>query len=311
MADTFLVADIGGTNTRVGLANDEGLIEGATRRFRNAENESFEAVLEAYIADVQPGSLKGACAGAAGPVRDGVGEMTNLSWIIDHAKMKDVTGAEVSCVINDLQAQGYALDDLGAGSVETLVEGTVGAGPRLVIGLGTGYNIVPVHSYNGKLIVPSCEAGHVAIPYLAAQAGFCDWLIERHSFASVERALAGQGIENLYEFHSGTRIGAHKVMEAFEMGEEPAIAALSDYGVILGAVTGDLGIAHLPFGGIYFTGGVSRSVTRHLDAIGFRDAMVSKGRFSDIAAGFDVKIITDDYAALKGCARNLRQMVSA
>ena len=33
---TYLVADIGGTNTRVGLADASGLIEDSTRRYKNS-----------------------------------------------------------------------------------------------------------------------------------------------------------------------------------------------------------------------------------------------------------------------------------
>ena len=60
---TAILADIGGTNTRVALA-DAGIA-----------------------------SVEGACVAAAGPVRQGVAEMTNLSWIIDHAMLTRATGA--------------------------------------------------------------------------------------------------------------------------------------------------------------------------------------------------------------------------
>lgn len=310
MAGKYLVADIGGTNTRVGLADEAGLIDRSTRRYQNAENASFEAVLEAYLAEMQPGSLIGACAGAAGPVQQGVAQMTNLDWHIDRKVMQHITGAKVTDVINDLPAQGLALDDLTEASTRVLKAGKTSEGPRLVLGLGTGVNIVPVHSVEGDLVAPSCEGGHASLPYRADQATFCDWLKRECGFPSVEVALAGQGIENLYHFHSGQKISAAKVMAAFDAKEPEACATMTDYMALLGAVVGDYALSHLPFGGIYLTGGVSRAIAPHMSAMGFEAAMADKGGFSELAGSFKVTLIEDDFAALKGCARHLRQLVA-
>lgn len=309
MTDTYLVADIGGTNTRVGLANETGLISDATRRFKNRENESFTKVLEAYLSEIQPGQLRGACAGAAGPVKDGVAVMTNLDWKIDRDVLRDVTGAKIADVINDLPAQGLALNDLTDQSTKLVKLGEVSHGPRLVVGLGTGFNIVPVHQAGELLIAPSCEAGHETLPYRAEQAALCEWLAKERDYPSVEVALAGQGIENIYEFHAGTQKPAAEVVGAYHSGDTNARLTMQDYVALLGAVVGDHALVHLPFGGIYLTGGVSRSVAPLLSELGFEDHMRAKGRFSTLAGSFQISLIDDDFAALKGCARHLRQMV--
>ncbi|MDO6727834.1 ROK family protein [Cognatishimia sp. 1_MG-2023] len=310
MAGKYLVADIGGTNTRVGLADDTGLIEATTRRYQNAENASFETVLEAYLQDAQPGELAGACAGAAGPVQQGVAQMTNLDWHIDYNVLQKMTGAKVTDVINDLPAQGLALDDLTEASTRVLKEGTASDGPRLVVGLGTGMNIVPVHRVGGELVAPSCEGGHASLPYRADQAALCDWLKQECGYPSIEVALAGQGIENLYRFHNGTALSAAKIMAEFDAKEPAARAAMADYMALLGAVIGDYALSHLPFGGIYLTGGVSRAIAPHMSALGFEAAMADKGGFSELAGSFPVILIEDDFAALKGCARHLRQLTA-
>ncbi|MFY0597081.1 MAG: ROK family protein [Cognatishimia sp.] len=309
MTDTYLVADIGGTNTRVGLANETGLIAESTRRFKNSDNESFTAVLEAYLAEMNPPQLRGACAGAAGPVKDGVAALTNLDWQIDRDVMRSVTGAAVADVINDLPAQGLALNDLSGSSTKVLKPAEVSAGPRLVVGLGTGFNIVPVHQVADMLIAPSCEAGHETLPYRADQAALCDWLKVQCGYPSVEVALAGQGIENIFEFHAGKKKPAADIVASYHEKDAHAVATMRDYVALLGAVVGDHALVHLPFGGIYLTGGVSRSVAPLLSELGFLEHMQSKGRFSTLAGSFQISLIDDDYAALKGCARHLRQIV--
>ncbi len=312
MAGLLLVADIGGTNTRVGLADDAGLIAGSTRRYRNAETESFEAALDTFMKEMAPGPLAGVCAGAAGPVTDGIGRMTNLSWEIDPKSMRDVTGAAVADVINDLQAQGYALDDLTAETTRAVVEASAPKdGPRLVVGLGTGFNIVPVHHYGQDLVVPSCEGGHASLPYRKDQATLCDWLNANRGYASIEVALAGQGLENIYEFHSGEKRAASDIMAGFDAGDALAQATMKDYVALLGAVVGDYALSHLPFGGIYLTGGVARAVAPHLAQFGFAEIKAQKGRFSELAGAINVTLIEDDFAALKGCARHLRQVFTA
>lgn len=304
----FLVADIGGTNTRIGLADGGHLIEDATHRFKNAEFAGFQAVLERYIADTRPGPIAGACVGAAGLVVRGVTYMTNLDWKIDRGILHEVTGAEFSDVINDLQAQGYALDDMGSASLDPILTGAPEPeASRLVIGLGTGFNIVPVHRSGGKLIVPSAEAGHVAAPFRADMVEMMRWLEKDKGRATLEWLLAGQGLQNIYRFHTGDEKQASAIMQAFKNGQAAARRSLRDYISLLGTVTGDLGIAHLPLGGIYFTGGVARAMRPYFAEFGFEAAMTDKGEFQELVAGFPVTLITDDFAALKGCARYLEQ----
>lgn len=311
MSDLLLIADIGGTNTRIGLADSSGLLTDSLMRFRNAEVSSFEDVLGHYLAEVKPGALRGACAGAAGPVDRGVATLTNLSWTIDRNAMRAATGAEVADVINDLPAQGLALDALPEENLLTLKEGLVSEGPRLVVGLGTGFNIVPVHRVGDVLLAPSCEAGHATLPHCKDQAALCEWLKNECGYPSMEVALAGMGIENIYRFHSGLAVTAQEVMGLVEAGDAHAVATIADYVALLGAVVGDYALSHLPFGGIYLTGGVSRAVAPYLEPNGFAGVMADKGRFSDLAGRFAVTLIQDDYAALKGCAQHLRQLIAS
>ncbi|MCH2250874.1 MAG: glucokinase [Cognatishimia sp.] len=305
----FLVADIGGTNTRVGLADENGLIEGTTERYRNAESGSFHEVVDAYMSQAKPGRLSGACAGAAGLVADGVAQMTNLDWKVDRDVIAEVTGAPAVDVINDLQAQGYALDELPTESLKSLIAGDANkVGPRLVIGLGTGFNIVPVHKDLDRLIVPSCEAGHMTAPYRSDLSDIYAKIEAKCGGVRIEWLLAGQGLQNIYEAHAGQRVPAGDVMQLVSKGDTTALSALTDYMTVLGAVTGDLAIAHLPYGGIFFTGGVSRAVAPYFDSLGFAEKMVDKGEFKPLLSGFPVTLIDDDFAALKGCARYLKQI---
>ncbi|MBC7738999.1 MAG: glucokinase, partial [Candidatus Saccharibacteria bacterium] len=103
---TAILADIGGTNTRVALADGKVVRPNSIAKFSNADYASLEPILVRYLAEAGIASVEGACVAAAGPVRHGVAEMTNLSWIIDHAQLTRATGATKVAILNDLQAQG-------------------------------------------------------------------------------------------------------------------------------------------------------------------------------------------------------------
>ena len=51
MARRHLLADLGGTNTRLALAEDGRLLPETLRRYRNDEFASFESVVAAFLAE--------------------------------------------------------------------------------------------------------------------------------------------------------------------------------------------------------------------------------------------------------------------
>lgn len=192
-----LVADIGGTNTRVALSRGKTLLPGSIERFRNASFPSLEAVLRGYLetAGQSRGDLAGACVAVAGPVRDGVGSMTNLDWTIDQTALARAAGSENVAIVNDLQAQSYSLDYLPAESTPRVcpAAGETGAacpGPRLVIGIGTGFNAAPVHETRAGRLAAASECGHMSLPVRSEEEMTLLRSLETaHGFAAVEDVL--------------------------------------------------------------------------------------------------------------------------
>jgi glucokinase len=93
-----------------------------------------------------------------------------------------------------------------------------------------------------------------------------------------------------------------------ESGADPAaVEAVQWFVRILGTVAGNLSLIHLPFGGVYLIGGVSRAVTPYFEHFGFADAFRDKGRFSGFMKNFSVFVIEDDFAALNGLASHLAE----
>lgn len=314
-ANTYsLVADIGGTNTRVALCDGPQVIEGTIRRYRNEAYPGLESVIRQYVTDEGGVDTRAACVAVAGPVRDGRATMTNLDWTIDKDTLSRATGAEKVAILNDLQAQGHALGHIDPANLRRILNGAE-AKPNaamLVIGVGTGFNAAPVFDTAAGRLVPPSEAGHANLPIRTdAELRLCKFVETAHGFPAVEDVLSGRGLERVYawlghEEGAPREMAASKIMEGCSDGsDERAVEAVKVFSRVLGTVAGNLALIQLPFGGVYLVGGVARAIAPFLADSGFIEAFRDKGRFAGFMGNFSVDVVDDDYAALTGSAAHL------
>ncbi|MDJ0628256.1 MAG: ROK family protein [Rhodobacter sp.] len=314
-ADTYsLVADIGGTNTRVALADGLTLLPETVKRYRNKNYPGLETVLTEFLDSEGGVDCSGACVAVAGPVRDGVGELTNLDWRMDKDTLARATRAETVAILNDLQAQGHALGYLSAENLRVVIP-TPDHSPqavKLVVGVGTGFNAAAVYEAGqGRLVTPS-EAGHSTMPVRSeADLRLSQYVETFHGIPGVEDVLSGRGLERIYRWlakedgETAEKLAAD-IMAAVADGSDPRASAAAEVFVrLLGIVTGNLALIYLPFGGVYLSGGVSRAFAPYLEALRFDDWFRDKGRFAGFMQNFGVSVIEDDFAALTGCASHL------
>ena len=180
---------------------------------------------------------------------------------------------------------------------------------KLVVGLGTGFNACPVFDTSAGRFVPPSEAGHVSLPALGgAMADLTGAMMRDFGFASVEEVLSGRGISYLHRVLHGQMAAPAEIMASLAQGEAKASQTAAAFVQIMGTVVGDLALAHLPFGGIYLVGGVTRAFGPYLDRFGFADHLRAKGRFAGFMDRFGVFVVRDDYAALTGCASHLAKL---
>ena len=314
MAERWLLADVGGTNTRLGLAEAGVLIEDSQRTLPNARFGGLESLLSHYLDDWKDAKVTRVCAGVAGPVRSGRAKLTNHDWIIDCAELAKATGAAHVRLINDIQAQGYALDDLHPGQVMVLFEGAVppAEAARLVMGIGTGSNVAVVHGTDSGLFVPPAESGHASLPFATGELGaLIDHLGTVQHHRPIESALSGQGLQNIWRWLGGGPESADRIVTLAHAGEPRAVRVLALFSRLLGHVTGDLALAHLPMGGLFLFGGVARAVAPFLEGSGFHSAFIAKGPYNAILQEIPIGLICDDSAALRGCARLLCQKAAS
>ena len=319
-----LVADIGGTNTRVALADGTVVRQNSVAKFRNADFTGIDAVLTRYMQQAGITRIDGACVAGAGPVQDGAVTMTNLfdehgaPWIIDDARVTRATGAAHVAILNDLQAQGQALGFIPTQNLRRVIDGPMAPGASmLVVGLGTGVNAAPVHNTPIGRIVPPSECGHVNMPVRSAEDLRLAQFIEARlavdgdaPHAGVEEVLAGRGLANLHAFAAAeagrpATLTSAEVLAALNAGDAIAAHAARLYVRILAQMLGDLALIHLPYDGIYLIGGMSRAMTPHFATYGLQAAFREERRVDLLVKDFSVTVVEDDFAALTGCAAYL------
>lgn len=317
-----ILADIGGTNTRVALADGPIVRPDSIARFPNADykarGQDIAHILRDYLA-TSGARPDGVCVAAAGPVQDGVASMTNLDWVMDGAKLTTATGARRVAILNDLQAQGHALGHITAAHLRPLIPGPAQPGAAmLVVGLGTGVNAAPVHGQGAARVVPPSECGHVNMPVRSEEDLRLMRFIEARLAAGgetphcgVEEVLAGRGLANLHAF-AATEAGqtseksSAEVLTALASGDPVATHAARLYTTILAQVLADLALIHLPYGGIYLIGGMARAMTPHFARFGLTETFREARRVDLLQKDFSVTVVEDDFAALTGCAAFLQ-----
>ncbi len=316
---TSLVCDIGGTNTRFGLVEEDALVPESLRSFGNDGYAGFEPVLAAYLAEAGIGRVEACCVALAGIATPVGAELTNRDWMISRDSIQSLTGAAAIGFLNDFEALGFAL--LGIDRLEVLPlfasrAGQPAEGTRLVLGAGTGFNAAACFAprFGHLPHVAAAECGHTT---LAIQ-GDEELSLQRklstgRGRASVERALSGNGLREIHEWvcekngRPAGRSASEIAALAVEGSDEDCVEAAAMFLRLLGRVAGDLALTYLPAGGIYLSGGVCRALAPLMrSSPTFRNAFVAKGRMTDFMEGFAVSVLLDDRAALGGCVEWLK-----
>lgn len=307
MNGTILCGDIGGTNARLALMRDGAM--GAVANHAVADHADLISAIRCFLGDAI--AVDGVLLAVAGPVTAGRCELTNSGWVVDGAELRAALRADWASVVNDFEAQAWALPTLGQDDRHMLGGGPIRPDlPMAMIGPGTGLGMAGLMP-NGTVVVS--EGGHAT---LAAgddrEAAALAWLRGRFGHVSAERILSGDGMENLH--------AALAAIDGVEQPhrESPAITAAALDGscarcvetverfcAILGSVAGDLALILGARGGVFITGGIAPAILPALRRSTFRDRFEHKGRFREWLAPVATAVITRPNAAFAGIAARL------
>lgn len=315
MSRTIAVSDVGGTHARFALAEIEDgrvISLGEPVTLKTADHASFKIAWQEFgrAAGVElPDALGMAF---AGPVGGEVLKLTNNPWVIRPALMKDRLGVTQYKIVNDFGAVAHAVAQFEHEHFDHLC-GPEGPLPKLgvtsVIGPGTGLGVAQLLKTTDSYIVIETEGGHVDFaPLDALEDQVLAYLRRSFRRVSVERIVAGSGLVNLYNAIASIEGRAvphpddRAIWAAALDGSDPlAIAALDRFFLSLGAVAGDLALAH-GSNAVVIAGGLGYRLKDRFKTSGFADRYIAKGRFERRMEGIPVKLVNHPQPGLYGAA---------
>ncbi|MFW8595207.1 glucokinase [Cribrihabitans neustonicus] len=300
-----LVADAGGSNTRLALGRAGQLLDGSAQSFPNADWPALEALMERYLADQGSPNLEEMVVAVAGPVDGNTARLTNRNWQVETSALAARFGCARVHLLNDLSALGYAVPSLAPSQLSEIRPGSGATQPQLaqslVAGIGTGFNVSPVLATNGRVTCPAAEAGHAGLPLSIAEALRADGL-DPTEFPTVETLFSGRGFTAYCRQRTGDAAleGSAAIAAYGAEGREGVSAAVERYSTLIGLLLRDLSLYYMCGAGIYMAGSVARAVlsTAPGPCVTVLETPARIGKTAETP----VWTIEDDRAALLGCA---------
>jgi glucokinase len=315
-----VAVDLGGTHARFALAEvAKGKVVslGAPTTLKTAEYASLQTAWQAFGEGLGRPLPRAAAIAVASPIGGEIIKLTNNPWIIRPALVKERLAVDDFVLINDFGEIGHAVAQLPHGNFLHLYgpdEPFPAHGVITVCGPGTGLGVAQVlragHGYN----VLETEGGHIDFaPLDAIEDAMLARLRKTFTRVSAERIVAGPGIVAIYETlaeiegRAVQRLDDKAIWtEALEGEDSLALAALDRFCLCLGAVAGDLALAH-GAKGVVIAGGLGLRLKDHLARSGFGERFTAKGRFKSLMAALPVKLITHPQPGLFGAAAAFAQ----
>lgn len=317
----LVAVDIGGTHARFAIARiaeSRVIALDAPITLHTADHASLQLAWRAFAQTLDRPLPRAAAIAIASPINNEAIKLTNNPWIIRPPQLKAQLDIDAVTLVNDFGAIGHAVAQLPdsdfvhlCGPPTTLPA----TGAITVCGPGTGLGVAQVlRTGTGAYHVIPTEGGHIDFaPLDAIDDQILRHLRARHIRVSAERIVSGPGIVAIYE--TLARIEGRPIEPRDDKtiwtralaGDDPlAAAALDRFCLALGAVAGDLALAHGPTG-VVIAGGLAYRLKDRLATSGFARRFVAKGRFQPLMATIPVKLITHPQPGLYGAAAAFAQ----
>jgi glucokinase len=310
---TRMVADVGGTNTRLALFDPSNNAFRHTKSYINREYASFAAVIEGWRDTLPEAFPRNACLAIAAVPDDDHVAMLNMSWSFSKKESMAAFKFEKVLWLNDFAANAYALPHLAAHDVEQLYEGrpSLASNEKLaVMGPGTGLGGATIDIAKAYNRTCACEPGHIGLsPGTQLEAELFAELLKQHSHLYTELLLSGPGLLRLYQTlgkisnQACPAVSPAQVSRgAIDQSDALAVKALDIFCALLGSTLGDFALATGSYGGVYLCGGIVPRILASLKASDFYPRFYQRGAMSQHMESIPIFAITHTHPGLLGAA---------
>lgn len=310
-----LVADIGATHARFGLASD-GACTGEKTTLATAAHADAARLVQAALVDLGAPVIGEACFAVAGPVAGGRVVVTNGGLEFNEQELAADLNVPVR-VVNDF----YALAMSVPGLSELLIVGgdpsrTRWRAVKAVLGPGSGLGmsaLLPAGTAGWRVL--ASEGGHADLaPGNPLEQELLTVLQSRHQGVCWETVLSGPGLRNLYEAVSlmwgmpAQAFGPEEISRLGVDAEDPVChQTLELFFALLGAAAGNLALTVCAHGGVYIGGGIVPGLAEFARASPLRRRFEERVALRELVAEIPLCLILDENPGLDGAAACLAE----
>ncbi|TRX56821.1 glucokinase [Thalassomonas sp. M1454] len=313
-----IVADIGGTNLRVGIVQPDGSVANL-ELFQCEEYSSLKSVLDLYLTNqnIDTSVTKtNACLAIACPVDQDLISMTNLPWSFSKSELKADLKLNHLYMINDYTAIAWSINSLSDDQKVKIGGGeSIPHTPMAICGPGTGLGVANVIWGHDQWISVGGEGGHADFaPVDDTEIEILKFLQTKYPRVSYEQVLSGLGIEQIYQaLCSIKNVPAQDYQakdisgKALDNSCEICLEALQQFCKILGSFAGNLALTTSAFGGVYIAGGIVPRFIEFFENSDFRARFIAKNRFTEFNSKIPTYVITEAQPGILGASAYLIQ----
>ena len=307
-----LVADVGGTNTRLALYDPAVDEYRALSVYRNCDHTGLEEIIDPWLQALEEPAPATCCIATAAPPPSGeIIRMINIDWSFSCKELARRFGFEQAAWLNDFQANAYALPHFREDDRVLLHSGKSSTHATLaVMGPGTGLGGATLEWVDGLPHARDSEPGHMGL-YSATEEEMKIFalLLPRYGEIHAERLVSGSGLLLLYQaladIHGLSPVAGTpaEVSDSALRGEDDvSVRALETFCGLLGSACGDFVLANGAYGGLYLAGGIVPRILAFLRASQFLHRFKEKGAMRSHLEAVPLYAITADQPGLIGAA---------
>jgi glucokinase len=317
-----LVADVGGTHIRFGIAvgSSDALVNvHCVRRYPVRAHESLSHAAHHYRTATPgvPASLNRAAVAVAGRVEPDRVQLTNSAWSFSPQALSEAQRFDQLSVINDFEAVGHAVGALRASDILPIGAQRLAlplrSGVCGIVGVGTGLGVGGVVATGGRFTVLATEGGHASFaPTSERSIELLRWLRKKYGRVSAERVLSGAGLANIYlalseiEGRASPEISAAEITQRAAGNADPVCAeAAGLFCELLGSFAGDLALTLGAWSGVLISGAMLQHFDREMLERRVRAGFEYKGRFTPAMRTVPLESISHPHVELLGAAHLL------
>lgn len=307
MPHLILIADIGGTSSRLALAGVDG-VPHDIQIHRNDDFAGFKEMIEADLALRGPSAhmtVGGAVLAVAGPTDLETVKLTNRNWSFTKRDMRRHFGWQKFAAVNDFEALAHGVPALGPDDLVAVGGGIAEPkAPILVCGPGTGFGSAMLVQFGRNRHVLTGEGGRVRLGAAdAEEALLLGHLVRELGPVAVEHALSGSGLARIHRILAGATLTPEEVITAAKRGDDAARETCNVFLRLFGRIAGDLALISNARGGVYLAGGVSAGLAPLVADSPFRAAFEEHPPFESRLVNMPVHIIVHPTPGLIGCGQ--------